>query len=115
MALPSSIILIFLLVVFLTTLYRMFPDFSSDIVSLMPKFSFNRVYYYQEGNLVHPRLNVSTAMRKALTTWASWVDKRINPRKTQVFFRSSAPSHFRFASLSICNNCASFQNPKFLE
>ncbi|PNX95954.1 protein YLS7-like [Trifolium pratense] len=55
-------------------------------------------YYFQEGTLVHPRLNVSTAFTKALTTWASWVDKRINLKKTQVFFRSSAPSHFRFAS-----------------
>ncbi|XAR61414.1 hypothetical protein NMG60_11035106 [Bertholletia excelsa] len=52
------------------------------------------INYYQEGNQVHPRLDVSTAFRKALTTWASWVDRHINPHKTQVFFRSSAPSHF---------------------
>ncbi|OAY81747.1 Protein trichome birefringence-like 6, partial [Ananas comosus] len=52
------------------------------------------VNYYQEGDRVHPRLDVSTAFRKALTTWASWVDQHVNPRKTQVFFRSSSPSHF---------------------
>nr|DAD48133.1 TPA_asm: hypothetical protein HUJ06_018070 [Nelumbo nucifera] len=28
-------------------------------------------------------------------TWASWVDRHINPHKTQVFFQSSAHSHFR--------------------
>uniref|UniRef100_A0ACD5WWI5 Uncharacterized protein n=1 Tax=Avena sativa TaxID=4498 RepID=A0ACD5WWI5_AVESA len=53
------------------------------------------VNYYQEGDTVHPHLDVSTAFHRALTTWASWIDSYVNPRKTQVFFRSSAPSHFR--------------------
>ncbi|XP_022757873.1 protein trichome birefringence-like 6 [Durio zibethinus] len=53
------------------------------------------INYYQEGNQVHPRLDVSTAFRKALMTWAAWVDRHINPGRTQVFFRNSAPSHFR--------------------
>uniref|UniRef100_A0ACD5XK53 Uncharacterized protein n=1 Tax=Avena sativa TaxID=4498 RepID=A0ACD5XK53_AVESA len=52
------------------------------------------VNYYQEGGTVHPHLDVSTAFHRALTTWASWIDNYVNPRKTQVFFRSSAPSHF---------------------
>uniref|UniRef100_A0A0D9VT76 Uncharacterized protein n=1 Tax=Leersia perrieri TaxID=77586 RepID=A0A0D9VT76_9ORYZ len=52
------------------------------------------VNYYQEGDLVYPHLDASTAYLKALTTWASWVDHYINPRKTRVFFRSSSPSHF---------------------
>ncbi|OMO82121.1 Six-bladed beta-propeller, TolB-like protein [Corchorus olitorius] len=52
------------------------------------------VNYYQEGNQVHPKLDVSTAFRRALMTWGSWVDRHINPGKTQVFFRNSAPSHF---------------------
>ncbi|XP_048571265.1 protein trichome birefringence-like 6 [Triticum urartu] len=50
--------------------------------------------YYQEGDTVHPHLDASTAFHRALTTWASWVDRYIDPRKTQVFFRSSSPSHF---------------------
>ncbi|KAL5859242.1 hypothetical protein ACOSQ4_000538 [Xanthoceras sorbifolium] len=57
------------------------------------------INYYQEGDQVHPRLDVSTAFRRALMTWASWVDKHIKPSKTQVFFRNSAPSHFRFPFL----------------
>jgi hypothetical protein len=59
------------------------------------------VNYYQEGDHVYPHLDASTAYLKALTTWASWVDHYINPRKTRVFFRSSSPSHFRFASSSV--------------
>ncbi|KAL5218096.1 hypothetical protein ABZP36_018780 [Zizania latifolia] len=52
------------------------------------------VNYYQEGNHVYPHLDASTAFVKALTTWASWIDRFINPQKTRVFFRSSSPSHF---------------------
>ncbi|GER44358.1 hypothetical protein STAS_21253 [Striga asiatica] len=52
------------------------------------------INYYQEGDQVYPRLDVTEAFRRALLTWASWVDKYINPRKTRVFFRSSSPSHF---------------------
>ncbi|RDX91310.1 Protein trichome birefringence-like 6, partial [Mucuna pruriens] len=63
------------------------------------------IYYYQEGSVVHPQLNVSTAFRKALMTWASWVDKRIDRRKTKVFFRSSAPSHFRGGDWNSGGHC----------
>ncbi|KAK7284578.1 hypothetical protein RJT34_19326 [Clitoria ternatea] len=69
------------------------------------------IYYYQEGSLVHPKLNVTTAFRKALTTWASWVDKRIDPRKTLVFFRSSAPSHFRGGDWNSGGHCREATHP----
>ncbi|KAL7151074.1 hypothetical protein ABFS83_04G007000 [Erythranthe nasuta] len=52
------------------------------------------INYYQEGDQVHPKLDVTEAFRRSLSTWASWIDKNINPRKTRIFFRSSAPSHF---------------------
>ncbi|KAF3574471.1 hypothetical protein F2Q69_00062466 [Brassica cretica] len=52
------------------------------------------INYYQEGDLVHPKLDVSTAFKKALQTWSSWVDKNVDPKRTRVFFRSAAPSHF---------------------
>ncbi|XP_002467977.2 protein trichome birefringence-like 6 [Sorghum bicolor] len=52
------------------------------------------VNYYQEGDHVHPHLDASTAFQRALTTWASWIDSNTNPQLTQVFFRSSSPSHF---------------------
>ncbi|PWA75071.1 TRICHOME BIREFRINGENCE-LIKE 6 [Artemisia annua] len=45
------------------------------------------VNYYQEANNVLPHLDSSTAFTKSMTTWASWVDKNINPRRTQVIFR----------------------------
>ncbi|XP_023927347.2 protein trichome birefringence-like 6 [Quercus suber] len=69
------------------------------------------INYYQEGNQVHPRLDVSTAFRRALMTWASWVDRHINPRKTQVFFRSSAPSHFRGGEWNSGGHCMEATQP----
>ncbi|KAG2693331.1 hypothetical protein I3760_08G091000 [Carya illinoinensis] len=69
------------------------------------------INYYQEGNQVHPQLDVSTAFRRALMTWASWVDKYINPRKTRVFFRSSAPSHFRGGQWNSGGHCEEASQP----
>lgn len=57
-----------------------------------------RVNFYQEGDHVHPHLEASMAFQRALSTWASWIDRYINPQQTQVFFRSTSPSHFRSGS-----------------
>ncbi|KAG6785034.1 hypothetical protein POTOM_010756 [Populus tomentosa] len=69
------------------------------------------INYYQEGNQVHPQLDVSIAFRRALMTWASWVDRHINPRKTRVFFRSSAPSHFRGGKWNSGGQCMDATQP----
>ncbi|KAL5545443.1 hypothetical protein UlMin_005130 [Ulmus minor] len=50
--------------------------------------------YYQEGSHVYGELNVLEAFRKALTTWARWVDANVNPHKSFVFFRGYSASHF---------------------
>ncbi|XP_019188284.1 PREDICTED: protein trichome birefringence-like 6 [Ipomoea nil] len=69
------------------------------------------INYYQEGDRVHPRLDGSTAFRKALMTWASWVERYINPRKTRVFFRSSAPSHFSGGQWNTGGHCREASRP----
>ncbi|KAK9108122.1 hypothetical protein Syun_024133 [Stephania yunnanensis] len=51
--------------------------------------------YYREGNYVYPKLEVDDAFKRALTTWASWIDNNIDTTKTQVFFRSYSHTHFR--------------------
>uniref|UniRef100_A0A7N0TD88 Trichome birefringence-like N-terminal domain-containing protein n=1 Tax=Kalanchoe fedtschenkoi TaxID=63787 RepID=A0A7N0TD88_KALFE len=53
--------------------------------------------YYQEGNHVYDKLHVKEAFRKALATWARWVDRNVDPSKTMVFFRGYSESHFREA------------------
>nr|XP_043637727.1 protein trichome birefringence-like 6 isoform X2 [Erigeron canadensis] len=67
--------------------------------------------YYQEGNNVLPHLEASMAFKKSMLTWASWVDKYINPRKTQVVFRSSAPSHFRGGEWNAGGHCKEASRP----
>eukprot|EP00268_Persea_americana_P065408 TRINITY_DN8732_c0_g1_i8.p1 TRINITY_DN8732_c0_g1~~TRINITY_DN8732_c0_g1_i8.p1 ORF type:complete len:239 (+),score=32.04 TRINITY_DN8732_c0_g1_i8:935-1651(+) len=67
--------------------------------------------YYQEGHQVHHRLDVSTAFRRALITWAAWVDQHIAPGKTRVFFRSSEPSHFRGGQWNSGGHCKESTTP----
>lgn len=55
---------------------------------------FYREDYYQEGNHVYPRLKVLDAFTRALTTWARWVDQKIDASVTQVFFRGYSITHF---------------------
>ncbi|KAI5014287.1 hypothetical protein ZWY2020_055677 [Hordeum vulgare] len=43
-------------------------------------------------------LEVMDDYRKALTTWAKWVDKNIDPARTQVVFRGFSLTHFRGGS-----------------
>ncbi|XP_010544965.1 PREDICTED: protein trichome birefringence-like 6 [Tarenaya hassleriana] len=69
------------------------------------------INYYQEGNQVHPKLDVSTAFRRALETWSSWVDKHIDPKKTRVFFRSASPSHFRGGEWNSGGHCREATRP----
>ncbi|XP_006854129.2 protein trichome birefringence-like 4 [Amborella trichopoda] len=51
--------------------------------------------YYQEGNHVYSELKVAEAFRRALRTWAEWVDINIDPNRTKLFFRGYSASHFR--------------------
>ncbi|XP_010921490.2 protein trichome birefringence-like 6 [Elaeis guineensis] len=69
------------------------------------------VNYYQEGDQVLPHLDVSTAFRKALMTWASWVDQHVAPGKTRVFFRTSAPSHFSGGEWNSGGHCRESTQP----
>ncbi|KAL1351398.1 hypothetical protein HN51_015308 [Arachis hypogaea] len=50
--------------------------------------------YYQEGSHVYNELNVLEAFRRAITTWSRWVDAKVNPSKSMVFFRGYSASHF---------------------
>lgn len=50
--------------------------------------------YYQEGNHVYPILPVIDAYTKALSTWARWIDKNVDSRRSQVLFRGYSVTHF---------------------
>ncbi|KAL3626231.1 Protein trichome birefringence-like 10 [Castilleja foliolosa] len=51
--------------------------------------------YFQEGSNVKMDMEVDTAYEKALETVVNWINREVNTTKTQVFFRTYAPVHFR--------------------
>ncbi|PON44862.1 Protein trichome birefringence-like [Parasponia andersonii] len=69
--------------------------------------------YYQEGNYVHPRLKVLEAYKRALKTWAKWVDKNIDCNRTQVFFRGYSVTHFRGGQWNSGGQCHKETEPIF--
>ncbi|KAM1065746.1 hypothetical protein ACFX13_021562 [Malus domestica] len=71
--------------------------------------------YYQEGNYVHPRLQVLEAYKRALTTWARWVDKNIDVDRTQVFFRGYSVTHFSGGQWNSGGQCHKETEPIFNE
>uniref|UniRef100_A0A8R7TK67 Trichome birefringence-like N-terminal domain-containing protein n=1 Tax=Triticum urartu TaxID=4572 RepID=A0A8R7TK67_TRIUA len=69
--------------------------------------------YYQEGYRVHHSLEVMEAYRKALTTWAKWVDKNINPTRTQIVFRGLSLTHFKGGQWNSGGRCHRETEPIF--
>ncbi|VFQ89947.1 unnamed protein product [Cuscuta campestris] len=67
--------------------------------------------YYQEGNQVHPQLKVLEAYKRALHTWARWVDENIDASRTQVFFRGYSLTHFRGGSWNSGGQCDNETEP----
>ncbi|KAI3879777.1 hypothetical protein MKX03_000396 [Papaver bracteatum] len=47
----------------------------------------------QEGTKIYKDMDRLVAFRKALSTWAKWVNTHVDPRKTQVFFQGISPDH----------------------
>ncbi|XAR65087.1 hypothetical protein NMG60_11009056 [Bertholletia excelsa] len=71
--------------------------------------------YYQEGNHVYPRLKVLEAYKRAITTWARWVDKNVDGRRTQVVFRGYSVTHFRGGQWNSGGQCHKETEPIFNE
>ncbi|XP_052183631.1 protein trichome birefringence-like 5 [Diospyros lotus] len=51
--------------------------------------------YYKEGDYIHPKFDAVEAYRKALKTWAKWIDENVNPAKKLIFYRGYSSAHFR--------------------
>ncbi|XP_021774409.1 protein trichome birefringence-like 38 [Chenopodium quinoa] len=50
--------------------------------------------YIQDGSVIQKDMDRTVAFRKALMTWAKWVDSEIDPKKTKVFFQGTNPLHY---------------------
>ena len=52
--------------------------------------------YFQKGMEVKVEMQVENAYKHSIQTVRKWIQDRVNPNKTQIFFRTLAPVHFRF-------------------
>ncbi|KAK1388378.1 Trichome birefringence [Heracleum sosnowskyi] len=50
--------------------------------------------YFKEGDYIYPQLDAVEAYKKALRTWAKWIDENMDPGKL-VFYRGFSSAHFR--------------------
>ncbi|KAI4330126.1 hypothetical protein MLD38_028431 [Melastoma candidum] len=50
--------------------------------------------YFQVGSSVKLGMSIPAAYRRALETWASWVNSAVDGTRTRVFFRTFEPSHW---------------------
>ncbi|KAK1390760.1 Protein trichome birefringence [Heracleum sosnowskyi] len=67
--------------------------------------------YYQEGNHVYDELDGLEAYRRALETWARWIDSNVKFTKSLLFFRSYSPSHFRGGQWNSGGQCDNETEP----
>ncbi|KAH8499818.1 hypothetical protein Peur_041767 [Populus x canadensis] len=61
--------------------------------------------YFQEGEEVKLEMGVEDAYRKSIETVVNWIQLEVNASKTQVFFRTFAPVHFRGGDWRTGGNC----------
>ncbi|CAA0822521.1 Protein trichome birefringence-like 9 [Striga hermonthica] len=52
-------------------------------------------YYFQEGENVNMSMDVMEAFKRSMNTLRVWAMQSLVPGKTQVFFRSYSPVHYR--------------------
>ncbi|KAE9594660.1 hypothetical protein Lal_00037491 [Lupinus albus] len=61
--------------------------------------------YFQEGDEVKLEMKIEDAYKKSIETVWNWIQDSINATKTQVFFRSYSPAHFRGGDWRKGGNC----------
>lgn len=61
--------------------------------------------YFQEGAEIKTEMKVEHAHRKSMETVMHWIETELNTSKTQVFFRSYAPVHFRGGDWKTGGSC----------
>ncbi|KZV32411.1 protein trichome birefringence-like 10 [Dorcoceras hygrometricum] len=51
--------------------------------------------YFQDGAKIKMEMSIDNALRRSIKTLVDWISHEVNLSKTQVFFRTYAPVHFR--------------------
>ncbi|KAL9442299.1 hypothetical protein AB3S75_020741 [Citrus x aurantiifolia] len=69
--------------------------------------------YFKEGDYLYPKFNAVEAYRRALKTWAKWIDDNIKPSKQLVFYRGYSSAHFRGGDWDSGGSCNGETEPIF--
>ncbi|XP_010535816.1 PREDICTED: protein trichome birefringence-like 5 [Tarenaya hassleriana] len=69
--------------------------------------------YYKEGDYIYPKFDATEAYRRALRTWAKWIDKNVKPDKKLVFYRGYSSAHFRGGEWDSGGSCNGEVEPVF--
>ncbi|CAH8352389.1 unnamed protein product [Eruca vesicaria subsp. sativa] len=67
--------------------------------------------YYKEGDYIYPKFDATEAYRRALKTWAKWIDQNVNPQKQLVFYRGYSSAHFRGGEWDSGGSCNGEKEP----
>lgn len=67
--------------------------------------------YYKEGDFIYPKFDATEAYRRALKTWAKWIDQNVNPQKQLVFYRGYSSAHFRGGDWDSGGSCNGEKEP----
>ncbi|WVZ79109.1 hypothetical protein U9M48_026727 [Paspalum notatum var. saurae] len=69
--------------------------------------------YYKEGDTLYPQFDSTEAYRRALRTWARWIDKNMDPARSVVFYRGYSTAHFRGGDWDSGGSCNGETEPTF--
>nr|CAB3468628.1 unnamed protein product [Digitaria exilis] len=69
--------------------------------------------YYKEGDTLYPQFDSTEAYRRALKTWARWIDKNMDPARSIVFYRGYSTAHFRGGDWDSDGSCNGETEPTF--
>ncbi|KAK9099877.1 hypothetical protein Scep_023307 [Stephania cephalantha] len=67
--------------------------------------------YYKEGDVVYPKFDAIEAYKKAMRTWARWIDHNINPKSQLIFYRGYSSAHFRGGDWDSGGTCNGEKEP----
>ncbi|KAJ0031058.1 hypothetical protein Pint_13962 [Pistacia integerrima] len=67
--------------------------------------------YFKEGDYLYPKFDAGEAYRRALKTWAKWIDSNIEPSNQLVFYRGYSSAHFRGGDWDSGGSCKGETDP----
>ncbi|KAJ4816908.1 Protein trichome birefringence [Rhynchospora pubera] len=67
---------------------------------------------FANGDEGFEELDSTIAYKIALKTWANWIDSRLDPNKTKIFFTTMSPTHMRSADWNHDENIRCFNETK---